>query len=300
LYLQEDIASPKPKDRRNARHRNRTLTITALVLVATVVVVGAYILSIGGRTSTGETTPVPSSDLAQLSQVANSRYGTPSFQSLAPYSGAPLSYDGKPVILFVSGDFCPYCAAERWALVIALMRFGTFSSLSYTYSGSNIELPNTPSFSFLNYSYSSQYISLQAYEFEDRNGKPLESVPANYSALWSAVTHGDVPFLDIANSYVVAGAQYGASLLAGLNQEQVVQSIVNGDSLGKTIMAVADGITSAICNVTQGSPAGVCGQVHTSASSSSYMGSPSSSAEAWAMVQYAQTEWTRKTSAPTR
>ncbi len=181
------------------------------------------------------------------------------------------------------------------------MRFGTFSSLSYTYSGSNIEDPNTPSFSFANYSYSSQYVSFQAYEFEDRNGNPLETVPTNYTALWDGYpSNGTVPFLDIGNAYVVAGAQFPPTLLSGMSQAAVVQSIASDGSLAKTIMAVADGLTSAICNVTHSAPSGVCSQVQTSSSGSFRTGSPSSAPAAWAMVQYAQMEWMRRTSAPAR
>jgi hypothetical protein len=292
---------PKSKSRRNDKKRGRTTTITILAIVATVIVVGAYVLSLGGGGTVGDASSVSSAVLSQLSQVANARYGAPSTQDIQPFSGTPLSDGGKTVVLFVSGDYCPYCAAERWALVMALLRFGNFSSLSYTYSGSNIEYPNTPSFSFANYSYSSQYISLQAYEFEDRNGKPLMSVPANYTAIWEGTpSFGTVPFLDIGNVYVLRGAQFSPSLLAGMSQQQVIQSIVSDYALSKTIMAAADGIASALCNVTQGSPGGVCGQIHPSASGSLTTGSPRSTAEAWATVQYTQTEWIRKTSAPTR
>jgi hypothetical protein len=292
---------PKSKSRRKDRQKGRTARITITAVVATVIVVGAYVLSLGGGSTVGETSPVPSAVLSQLSQVANARFGAPSTAGFTPFNRTSLSDGGKTVVLFVSGDFCPYCAAERWALVMALMRFGSFSSLSYTYSGASIEYPNTPSFSFANYSYSSQYFSLQAYEFEDRNGNPLMSVPANYTALWKGPpSNGTVPFLDIGNVYVVRGSQFSPLLLAGMSQQQVIQSIVGNDALGKTIMAAADGMTSALCNVTQGNPGSVCGQIHSSGSLSLITGSPRSTAEACATVQYTQTEWIRKTSAPTR
>jgi hypothetical protein len=291
---------PKSKGRRRDKRQGRTVTITILAVVAAVIVVGAYVLSLGGGSSVTETTSVPSAVLEQLSQVANSRVGVPSTLGIQAFNGTALVDGGKTVVLFVSGDFCPYCAAERWSLALALMRFGNFSSLAYTYSGSNIEYPNTPSFSFANYSYSSQYFSLQAYEFEDRNGNPLMTVPANYTALWQGPpSQGTVPFLDIGNVYALRGTQYSPSVLAGLTQQQVVQSIANGDSLGKAILAAADGITSALCNVTHGNPGSVCGQIHSS-SLSFITGSPRSTAEAWATVQYTQTEWIRKTSAPTK
>jgi hypothetical protein len=292
---------PKSKSRRRDRQRGTNTTITLVAVIATVIIAGDYVLSLGGGTTVGETSPVPSSVLVQLSQVANSRFAAPSTDGIQPYSGTPLDDGGKAVVLFISGDYCPYCAAERWALVMALMRFGNFSSLSYTYSGSNIEFPNSPSFSFANYSYSSQYLSLQAYEFEDRNGNPLVGVPANYTTIWQGPpSMGTVPFLDIGNVYALRGTQFSPSLLAGMTQQQVVQSILSGDSLGKAVMAAADGITSALCNATHGSQGSVCSQIHPSSSLSLIEGSPRSTAEAWATVQYTQTEWIRKTSAPTR
>src|SRR5438876_6623085 len=36
---------------------------------------------------------------------------------------------GKPVVLYVGAQYCPFCAAERWALVLALSRFGHWAGL---------------------------------------------------------------------------------------------------------------------------------------------------------------------------
>ena len=42
---------------------------------------------------------------------------------------APLTKDGKPLLVYIGAEYCPYCAASRWALVIALSRFGKFTGL---------------------------------------------------------------------------------------------------------------------------------------------------------------------------
>jgi hypothetical protein len=55
---------------------------------------------------------------------------------------------GAPTVLFIGAEFCPYCAAERWSLINALGRFGTFSGLKTTYSSSTDVFPDTPTFSF--------------------------------------------------------------------------------------------------------------------------------------------------------
>ena len=51
-------------------------------------------------------------------------------------AGPPSSKDedGKPTVTYVGAEYCPYCAAERWALAVALSRFGTFTHLSATHS----------------------------------------------------------------------------------------------------------------------------------------------------------------------
>ncbi len=64
-------------------------------------------------------------------------------------TGGPLlTGNGKPEIVYVGGEYCPYCAAERWALSVALSRFGTFSGLRLIHSSSTDVDPSTPTLSF--------------------------------------------------------------------------------------------------------------------------------------------------------
>ena len=48
--------------------------------------------------------------------------------------GTPLTANGKPEMLYMGAEYCPYCAAERWSMIVALSRFGTFSGLSTVHS----------------------------------------------------------------------------------------------------------------------------------------------------------------------
>ena len=87
---------------------------------------------------------------------------------LANKSDAPLTGpNGKPLIFYFGAEFCPYCAAERWPLIVALSRFGTFTGLSTTTSSSSDAYPNTPTFTFRAASYTSDYVSFQAVEASD-------------------------------------------------------------------------------------------------------------------------------------
>jgi hypothetical protein len=75
-----------------------------------------------------------------------------------------LTANGKPLVVYVGAEYCPYCAAERWAAVIALSRFGTFSGLGQTHSSSTDVYPNTATLSFHGASYTSQYLQFQGVE----------------------------------------------------------------------------------------------------------------------------------------
>ncbi len=48
---------------------------------------------------------------------------------------------GKPEVLFVGAEFCPFCAAERWPLIVALSRFGHFSTAPQHAVGPALGLP---------------------------------------------------------------------------------------------------------------------------------------------------------------
>ena len=58
--------------------------------------------------------------------------------------GPPLTIGGKPAIVFVSEESCPFCAAERWSLTVALSHFGTWSHLGSTTSSATDVYPSTP------------------------------------------------------------------------------------------------------------------------------------------------------------
>ena len=59
----------------------------------------------------------------------------------------------------MGAEYCPYCAAERWALVMALSKFGTFTDLQGTTSSATDTNPSTPTFSFYGSTYTSKYLS---------------------------------------------------------------------------------------------------------------------------------------------
>ena len=57
-----------------------------------------------------DVTSVPSSTLASVAT------GTADPKSVTTVSSAaPLTSGGKPEVLYIGAQYCPYCAAERWA-----------------------------------------------------------------------------------------------------------------------------------------------------------------------------------------
>jgi hypothetical protein len=146
-------------------------------------------------------------------------------------TGSTLSIGGRVGIVFVSEESCPFCAAERWAVVIALSHFGTWRHLGATTSSSTDIYPSTATFSFRDASYTSRYLALRTTELTDNAGHPLQPLTALDTSLLdrydvppyvnSADQSGAVPFLDIDNHYVLAGAQYDPQVLAGLSIRQI-------------------------------------------------------------------------------
>ena len=113
-------------------------------------------------------------------------------------SDPPLTVHGKPQVLFIGAEFCPYCAAQRWPLIQALSRFGTFHGLQQISSSSSDVDPNTPTFTFYKSHYTSKYVAFTPVEAEDRAQKTLEKPTKAQATIW--VKHSGnppgFPFLD--------------------------------------------------------------------------------------------------------
>jgi hypothetical protein len=175
-------------------------------------------------------------------------------------SGPPLTISGKPAIVFVSEESCPFCAAERWSLAVALSHFGTWSHLGTTTSSATDVYPNTATLSFRAAQYQSTELTLRTTELADNAGRPLQAqtpldtrlidafdVPPYVN---SADQSGAVPFLDIANRYILAGAQYNPQVLSGLSAPQIASQLSNPSSpVAQAIDGSAQVIIAAIDQV---------------------------------------------------
>jgi hypothetical protein len=191
----------------------------------------------------------------------------------ATVNGAALTANGKPELLFLGGEYCPYCAAERWAMVNALSRFGTFTGLTTTHSSTSDVYPDTPTFTFSKAKYTSNYLTFTSVE-EYANYRQGNSSNSNtpYVTLQTATTAesaleaaydptGAIPFLDFGNKYVEVGnlSPLSPSMLAGKTWAQVAAAMNDpSSSLGKALVGNANFITAGICKLTNNQPVSAC------------------------------------------
>ena len=183
-------------------------------------------------------------------------------------SGRELRHDGKPEVLYIGGEFCPYCAAERWAIAAAMSRFGQLSGLHFIHSSPDDIYPSTPTLSFYRSGYASKYVSFVPVEWYGQAADPstplghvyLQRPTAPEAALFtSKYGSGGIPFLDIANRYALPGVSYLPSALAGLSWSQVAHDMHDpSSSVAQDIDGAANILSAAICKVTGGQPGGVC------------------------------------------
>jgi Domain of unknown function (DUF929) len=289
----EKIAAQRAAARR-AEQRRRILIASGSIIVVLAVVLTFVLIKLNSNStpsassaSNGPTgaaltpvvnavTSVPASTLDTVG--AGSGYGVPPSSKIQTITGspAPLTADGKPEMLYMGAEYCPYCAAERWAMIVALSRFGTFSGLSTVHSSSSDVYPNTSTWTFVHATYSSPYLTFTPVEMQtnipDSSNTPpyttLQTPTAAQTALLvkydappyiSSQLAGSIPFMDFGNKYVNIGADYIPSVLTGLSWSQIATDLSNpNSSVAKAVDGTANYITAAICKMTGNQPASAC------------------------------------------
>jgi hypothetical protein len=174
---------------------------------------------------------------------------------------------GKPIVLYVGAEYCPYCAAERWSVIAALSRFGTFKSLTQTTSSSTDVFPDTSTFSFHGSTFTSDHIDFQGVEVQDRSGKPLDTPTSTQAAALRRFdtppymrSAGGFPFLDVADQFVLSGASFSPDLLAGKSWADIASLLADpAQPQAKAIIGTSNYITAAVCGTTGDQPSGACG-----------------------------------------
>ena len=192
----------------------------------------------------------------------------------------PMTINGKsPAMLYYGAEYCPFCAAERWAMTAALARFGTWSNLQITASSHTDVDPTTHTFSFHGATLDSQYITFKG--VEQNTNQPVSGSPGHYTNLQdptkeeakilttyssskfnpNASTSGGIsfPFVDINNGVLFSGASYDPQILAGQTWTDISGGLSDPTNpTTQAILATGNYISAAICKATHGQPGTVC------------------------------------------
>ncbi|HXG08143.1 MAG TPA: DUF929 family protein [Nitrososphaera sp.] len=157
---------------------------------------------------------------------------------------------GKSLVFFMGSGFCPFCAAERWAIVEALGKFGKWEGLVETTSaGHDEKYLNIPTVSFARAKYESDYIEFVGRETADRNFEPLQELnEKDYEILDTFNPDQIIPFLLIDGQFMQVGSGYSPQLLEHMDHAKVRAELANPYSpVGKAIREEIDNIAALIC-----------------------------------------------------
>lgn len=266
---------PQPKSRRPL-----LIAVTAGVVVIAVVVALVVVKVTGSSTTTtAGTTPAPADVVNAVSTIPVSTFeavgtGSGLVPPKAIKNQPTLLSNSRPEVFYAGGEFCPYCAAERWALVAGLSRFGTFSNLKQTESSTTDVYPGTKTFSFYGSSYTSPYIVFTPLELY--SNQKSSSAQSGYTTLQTPTSQqqtliskydqppysqstGGIPFIDFGNKYVTQGASYSPQILQGLSMGTIAGSLRDPSTTpAQNVDAQANIIAAMVCQMTNGQPASVC------------------------------------------
>jgi hypothetical protein len=266
---QAKIAAQRAAARR-AEIRNRILITGGSVLVVVVVVVVFIVVKAGQKppasTSAGSPTgtSLPASVMRDVRTVPASTLNTVGAGSVTSkpvtnINGAPLTAQGKPEMLYIGAEFCPYCAAMRWSMAVALSKFGTLSNVHATRSSSTDADPNTATLTFYKSSYSSPYLVFTPVENETVSHALLQTPTRAEQQLWNKYDPNSYPFIDIGNKYMIT-IIYDPAVLAGKTWSQIASALHDPSSpIAQGADGAANYLIAAICNTTGNKPANVCG-----------------------------------------
>jgi thiol-disulfide isomerase/thioredoxin len=266
----EKIAAQRAAAQRAERRRRLFITGGSILAVVAIVVAFVVVKSLGSsapaKPASATGTPLPSSVVNDITNVPASTLaavgkGSTDPKSIIRLNGTPLTKDGKPEVLYIGAEYCPYCAAERWAMAVALSKFGTFTGLRGIHSSSSDSPPSIPTLTFYKTGYTSKYLVFTPVETttEDRN-TPLQKTTAAQQALLSKYdappyvsqgSTGAIPFVDFGNKFLVSGASYNPAVLQGKSWSEVAAALSDPASpISQGAVGAANSMTAAICKLT--------------------------------------------------
>ncbi len=278
----------------SSKKQNNTSIYTFIVIIVIVLVLMGLMIFfvLGGKNSptspssslsnkSFDSKPVSQSIMSKLSSVSLSAISgsltTAPKSNISHINNTLLTKNSLPRVVYIGADYCPFCAAERWALIIALSKFGTFSNLHYMTSSSSDVYPNTATFTFYNATYKSSYVTFTPVEtttnIPSASGSytPLQNMTQLEAKLFSKYdappyvtqsSSGSIPFVDMANKYLLVGAQYVPAVLQNKNWSQIISSVyLYNSKISNNILSSAGYLIKDICSITNEKPQNVCSQI---------------------------------------
>ena len=207
-----------------------------------------------------DVTGVPASTLDAIGGGGGAVTGKPT-----SITGPALTSGGKPEMLYIGAEYCPYCAGTRWAMIVALSRFGTFSGLRTIHSSTTDTPANIPTWTFYQSRYTSNYLAFTPVEtttnVRQGNSYPtLQTPTAQQQQIWQAYDpNGSIPFISFGNKYLLASVPYDVTVLQGKTWAQIASALKDPSSpIAKAIGGSANYMTAAICKLTGDQPASAC------------------------------------------
>lgn len=217
---------------------------------------------------------VPSRTLNKIGIGDVYRYGPQTFGAFK-LNGPPLISAGKPEVVTMNFAWCPHCAANSWALAIALSRFGTLTGLRLintgtyycTLAASPCSLapqqcyPYTHGLSFFGTSFKSAYLSFAHIVLQDVHGHNLQHPSRKQFRSINQYDPGagSAPALDMGGMVGFIGPGYDPGALHAKTWSQIAGSLADPHSkVARHVDGLANLYTAAMCKLTKGRPAAVC------------------------------------------
>ena len=274
LNARARIAEQQAQMRRAEQRRRLFLVIgaAALVIVIVVAIVVIRNLQSPAKQAASSHGGLPAKVVSDVTSVPASTLAKIGTGALPPVNELPLkkisdtsltTVNGKPEMLYIGAEFCPYCAAMRWSMAVALSRFGTFGTLKGIHSSSTDTDPNTATLTFYKQQYTSPYLTFTPVENETITHAPLQATTKAQQALWVKYDSQDggtgYPFIYFGGKTIITGPLYDPAVLKGLTWSQIASQLSNPSSkVAQNVNGAANYITASICKMTGNSPASVC------------------------------------------
>ena len=260
------------REQQQLAKKKRTWWLLGGIVALVVIVVGGIFFianmetqqaTAGGDDALKSLTSLPADTYARVGQGSVQSSPMTALKNMPVLKGP----DDKPEVFYMGGEYCPYCAVQRWALIAALSRFGRFSGVTPIISDEG----KIPTYTFHNARYQSAYLHFdpkEAYGNDATSHPPLETLTPAEQNIFSKYDRtqyfpnagdGSIPFLSFGNQYISAGAYYTGDVFANKSYSDIAHDLADPNSdVTRGMIGSANYITAALCRLTNNQPGNVC------------------------------------------